>query len=319
MLQRIREASERALAGGQLRPIETYSIWREDYGMPFLIRQVASLREKPHTSPSDWPTTSAEAQPAAAKLANDTLTQSPPNNPFLPYDPAMFVADVSSTHVALLNKFPVVPNHLLVVTREFQLQSTRLARADFDALANCQLQFESLGFYNSGTIAGASQPHRHLQLIPLPLTDRTDQPDPTVFPTDQSDDLNDPTDLPIDVLLLRDAPPSSAACSSHVPFAHRWIGIPAANDAATLGTHFLSAYDRLLESVGWNEVTPQRPYNLLTTRRWMMLVPRRREAFDGISLNSMAYAGALLVRTREELDRLCTAGPMQALIATAGL
>ena len=30
-------------------------------------------------------------------------------------------------------------------------------------------EFDGLGFYNGGETAGASQPHKHLQIVPLPL------------------------------------------------------------------------------------------------------------------------------------------------------
>ena len=41
-------------------------------------------------------------------------------NPFLPYDPALLVAPISPTHVALLNRFNVVDDHFLIVTRSFE-------------------------------------------------------------------------------------------------------------------------------------------------------------------------------------------------------
>ena len=41
--------------------------------------------------------------------------------------------------------------------------------ADFDALARGLAAIDGLAFYNGGTVAGASQPHKHLQLVPVPL------------------------------------------------------------------------------------------------------------------------------------------------------
>lgn len=38
-------------------------------------------------------------------------------NPFLPYDPLMYVADISATHVCLLNKFNVVDYHILACSK----------------------------------------------------------------------------------------------------------------------------------------------------------------------------------------------------------
>jgi sulfate adenylyltransferase (ADP) / ATP adenylyltransferase len=43
------------------------------------------------------------------------------------------VAHLSPTHVCLLNKFNVVAHHVLVVTREFEQQTSPLNAADFDA------------------------------------------------------------------------------------------------------------------------------------------------------------------------------------------
>ena len=56
---------------------------------------------------------------------------------------------------------------------------------------------------------------------------------------------------------------------------------------------------------------------LLPHDGWMMLVPRRAECFGEISLNGLAFLGALLVRSPSQLRQLITAGPMSALVATA--
>jgi ATP adenylyltransferase len=47
-------------------------------------------------------------------------------NPFLPCEQDMFVADVSRSHLCLLNKFNVIDHHLLIVTREFENQECLL-------------------------------------------------------------------------------------------------------------------------------------------------------------------------------------------------
>jgi ATP adenylyltransferase len=59
------------------------------------------------------------------------------------------------------------------------------------------------------------------------------------------------------------------------------------------------------------------PYNLLCTRDWMLLVPRSREFFEGVSINAIGFAGGLLVRNREQLAILRDRGPMAALRETA--
>ena len=83
----------------------------------------------------------------------------------------MFVADISATHFCLLNKYNVLDHHLLIITREYVDQDQLIALEDFAALWACMAEIDGLGLYNAGTTAGASQSHKHLQLLPLPLAD----------------------------------------------------------------------------------------------------------------------------------------------------
>lgn len=282
---RVRDVASRALATGQLCPIPTSTCWHRDQGVSFLVRIVDSLARKP--------------RPVVDSAAVPTPTAR--RNPFLPYERELYVEHVSPTHVALLNKFPVVADHLLLVTREFVPQCTRLTGDDFAAWAEWLVAYPSLGFYNSGTAAGASQPHRHLQLIPLPLAE------------------GGPA-LPVAELLPGDAPFDQPWVGTRVPFAHhgfRWSPIDV-SQASHLGAQLLRAYDRLLETQGWTELDESTPYNLLVTRDWMLLVPRRAEFYRGVSLNALAFAGALLVQDESQRDHLLSAGLMAGLIAASG-
>jgi len=143
---------ERALASGDLQPTATEPHWIDDDGVRFCVRVIAGRDRKPRRP--------------AAPLRPDEPDAA---DPFLPpYDDELFVAEASPTHVVLLNKYPVVPDHLLVVTRAFEPQESALTDADFQALRACMERLGGLGFYNAGPLAGASQPHKHLQWIPLP-------------------------------------------------------------------------------------------------------------------------------------------------------
>ena len=144
--QRLIEATARATHMGHLEPIPTVHHPLSRDGVQWLVRIVDATKEMPR----------------AAERSGD-------HNPFLPYDPVMHVADLSATHVCLLNKFNVVDHHLLIITRHFESQESPLTLADFQALWACLVEYDSLGFYNSGPRAGASQPHKHLQTVPLPL------------------------------------------------------------------------------------------------------------------------------------------------------
>jgi ATP adenylyltransferase/5',5'''-P-1,P-4-tetraphosphate phosphorylase II len=62
--------------------------------------------------------------------------QGPPpgfRNPFLPYEEELWVQHLSDSHTLLLNKFNVVPHHVLVVTRQFESQQDPLNARDLAA------------------------------------------------------------------------------------------------------------------------------------------------------------------------------------------
>ena len=60
---------------------------------------------------------------------------------------------------------------------------------------------------------------------------------------------------------------------------------------------------------------PLAPYNLLVTRDWMLLVPRRQERYESVSVNALGFAGSLFVRDAAELELVRRAGPMNVLRA----
>lgn len=222
-------------------------------------------------------------------------------DPFLPYDPDLFVAEFSQTHVALLNKFNVVDHHLVIVTRTFEPQEALLTREDCAALLISLAEIDGLGFYNAGPAAGASQRHKHLQLIPL-----------SALPKSQ---------LPIEPLLRFVKTSGVTGTVPGLPFLHAYAPMnPAWLDPQKDGaSSLLACYHSLLRSVGLSVEataggsTPAAPYNLLVTRQWLLLVPRSQEFFEGISINALGFAGALLVKDEAQLAILRTQGPMNAL------
>jgi sulfate adenylyltransferase (ADP) / ATP adenylyltransferase len=60
------------------------------------------------------------------------------------------------------------------------------------------------------------------------------------------------------------------------------------------------------------------PFNLLLTADWLWLVPRRQAACEGIGVNALGFAGALLVRGEQDFERLAALGPMRVLREVAG-
>lgn len=281
---RIRAASADALASGALVPIATEREVLADGGVAFQVRVAATLRRK-----------------------DDQRRVARPD-PFLPYDRALHVADIGSGHVGLLNKFNVMDHHLLVVTRAFEDQRDLITRADFAALWMCLREIDGLGFYNGGEEGGASQPHKHLQLVGLPFADSGPR-------------------IPMEPAWDRAPVTDGIAVSPALEFPHglaRLDGdaLEPGDDVHGVAQGLFERYIALLAHVGLGVRARQRrqpgPYNLLITRRWMLLVPRVAEHFEGVSLNGLAFAGSLFVRDRAQLHTLQAAGPFRALGAVTG-
>lgn len=56
---------------------------------------------------------------------------------------------------------------MVLVTAEYDYQSNPLTMDDFSAVHACMLELNAVGFFNSHFNAGASQKHKHLQMVPL--------------------------------------------------------------------------------------------------------------------------------------------------------
>ena len=278
--------AEHALRCGALQPIDTIQAVIESGGIHFVVRQVSSLTRK------------EQQRRQTQKLHG---AKRPSENPFLPYEPDLFVADISDTHLALLNKFNVIDNHLLIVTRDFESQDALLNLADFESLIACMAEFDGIGFYNAGGAAGASQAHKHLQIVPLPLGD-----------------AGSPVPIePILAAMLSDGLPQTVP---GLPFRHAFARLEAnAAISVDAAPSVLSCYRALLEAAGVRpveasgELRQSVPYNLLVTRQWMLLVPRSEERVEGVSINALGFAGSLFVRDAAQLKVIERLGPMTAL------
>ncbi|GJH11862.1 phosphorylase [Caballeronia novacaledonica] len=270
--------TQRALACGALRSFDTVQSVIEDGGVPFLVRQAANLARK------------EEASKLAAKATADAASAW--RDPFSPCEEALRVGDIGERHFLLLNKFNVLAHHLLIVTTDFEPQESLIGEDDFAALFACLERFDGLGFYNGGTIAGSSQPHKHLQIVPLPLDGHALPIEPFIDAARTSDIFRAP----------------------QLAFAHAaaWLDN---DDPATAHAIYL----QLLDAIGVQPLDvagvahQSAPYNLLVTRRWMLAVPRGVSHVEGVAVNALGFAGSLFVRDAAQRDVVETLGPMKLL------
>lgn len=259
--ERVRERQAHALAVGALQPISHRCEEILAAGIPFQVRVAAHPRHE---------------ETRRARESKD-------RDPFLPYDEDLYVGDISDSHVVLLNKFNVIEHHLLVVTRAYAEQDDPLDLRDFEALVRCLAGIDGLAFYNGGHVAGASQRHKHLQIVP-PLG---------------PDDCRAPLETVLD--------PASRIVAPF-RFLHGVLAVGFEPDALerTAGV-LLDGYRALRERLGTG------PYNLLLTRTWMLYVPRTREFCQGISINALGFCGSFFVWDEDALGRVKEHGALHML------
>ena len=280
---RIAEVWASALASGALQPIRTWVETMEDGGVPFQVRVVDSLQGKgllPTCGACAW------LPPRTPRPRSG-----PRPNPFLPPDPALWVTDVPPNHRVILNKYPVIPHHVLVVTAAFAPQDELPHAGDFAAMEHCFAEMDGLAFYNGGVIGGASQPHKHLQLVPVGFTEFPLAARLHALAAGSPGPVTDPT----------------------LPFVHAALSLQ--NHTLFEAWNLLRATLELCPVPGPG-VVQDAPYNLLFTRDWMALLPRIREHAHGISVNALGFAGSLLVGDPHCIRCVKQEGPMRMLAQT---
>jgi len=257
-----------------------------DGGLQWIIRFAPSLMKKPSISTSE------------AKLSF-----------FDPFDEKnldrnVYIDTLFGTHNLLLNKFCVLPLHVVLVTKVFQYQDQSLNEIDFRAIWHIMTNLDPIVFFNCGKNSGASQPHKHIQAIPL-----------SSFGDDISDSILSP-----ELVLLKNREGNNDLF--RIPqFLFRHIcckieqGLNKQLTTRGIEEFLTGCYQELLTENLENEM---QSYNFIMTRKWMLLVPRSRENFISknsitISLNSLAFIRLLLAKNEDELQLIKTIGPLEIL------
>ncbi|KAF2814604.1 putative bis-tetraphosphatase [Mytilinidion resinicola] len=288
------------------------AVVRTTTDVPFQLRYCPALAKKPTASEDDAPREKKD----------------PFDNP----SPDLWIADIPAanpTHLLVLNKFPVIVNHFILATKENKPQTHMLEEGDLDATYACLKAWEQehsvqksqglFAFFNSGEHSGASQPHRHLQFLPVESM--------------RNGEASAGWDPLIDI--IASSPDSSQTSSDSfwqhpkLPFAHFVSSIPPTPTTSQLFQTYKALYNAAATSVQdykqaypWIDLTLHATedgslpisYNLAMTTTAMAILPRRNEGSmlrkdDGseigfVALNGTALAGTLMVKYQEEWDML---------------
>lgn len=271
--EQARSVARAAEACGALVPLQTRRLTLTDAG-PFVVRELLSATPR-HLRPDG-----------------------PRPNPFLPWEAALEVGRPGEGHALILNKYPVQPEHLLLITSRWQPQSGWISWDDWRTVAGVAADTGGLWFFNSHATAGASQPHRHLQLLPR---------------------HGGETSCPLAVELERQLAGLADPWPWRYCLSRRRRGLEPADATVELEALYLDHASRLGLGRPADDPQPRHAYNLLFDDNWMLTVRRERETCAGFSVNALGFAGYLL-RTRDsDLDWLVGHGPWALLreVATA--
>ncbi|KAF2500993.1 HIT-like protein [Lophium mytilinum] len=282
-------------------------------GIPFQLRYCPALAKKPTASKDDAPREKKD----------------PFDNP----SPDLWIADIPAanpTHLLVLNKFPVIANHFILATKQSKPQTHMLEDDDLDATYACLKAWEEdnpanktqrlFAFFNSGEHSGASQPHRHLQFLPVESM--------------RNDKASAGWDPLIDIIASSPDSSQTEAQDSlrqdpRLPLTHFVSSIPTTPTTSQLFQTYEALYNAAARSVqAYKQAYPSIDlalhatedgslpisYNLAMTTTTMAILPRRNEGSmlrrdDGsdigfVALNGTALAGTLMVKYQEEWDVL---------------
>lgn len=266
-LHRASLVSQEALRSGALVPLQT-RVHADPRFEPFVLRELLS------------------------RAPRHLRAGGPRPNPFLPWDQPLEVDRFGDSHVLLLNKYPVQPNHLLVISQSWKPQCGWLEGDDWAAVARVSADLGGLWFFNSDASAGASQPHRHLQLLPR----QEGEPSCPLAPLLEEQ--------------LRIGQP-------HWPWAYRLSPRRDREGCSDLPVLYRSHAQALGLGSADHEGQPLHPYNLLFDDHWFLTVRRRREHEAGFSINALGFAGYLLCTDRSDRAWLERHGPWALLASVA--
>ncbi|KAI0528016.1 ATP adenylyltransferase-domain-containing protein [Xylaria bambusicola] len=248
--------------------------------------------------------------PALAQKPKPPKPVEPNARPFNPFEnpsPALLVAQLPPSHRLILNKFAIVPEHFILATRDFKPQTHLLEPGDIDAAYACVQAYRSADqdlfvFFNSGDHSGASQPHRHLQLLPV---------DCMKLGLENTENGSEWAILADKVHGNQEA----------LPFTVFTSPISAEMSAEDRHLAYLSLYKRAVHAAMTNveavdEGEAQISYNFAMTNTCMALCPRTAEGtavkdssgnkIGDVSLNGTVLAGTALVKNQAEWDALRT-------------
>lgn len=202
------------------------------------------------------------------------------------------MATIKSTHLLAFNKFPAARPHFLVLTQDgFKRQYEALDIDDITAALHVLSSFKTrqVLFFNCGVNSGCSRMHKHMQVFPAP--------DPEQFP------------------LWPDLKESKPPFKYFVRRSHPNTGPPAAKAIAAAYQTLLRRAAEAVGHVGHVALEGEAalPHNLIMTRDWLVVVPRRAVSWEGAGSSAPGMLGMVWVHNEETVKLWLEKGPAKIL------
>ncbi|KAI0779321.1 HIT-like protein [Fomes fomentarius] len=297
IIAKLPESFDKAKEAGDLLFFPSTVHTHEENGVEFEIRLCPALQNKPRLPTPDF---SPDAQAAVEQ-------EKKRHDPFAPpYIPSLLLGEVKDEfegheYVILFNKYSVVPHHFLLVTKKFESQTSPLLPADLVQVYLLLIAAKKAGrrffaFYNCGDLSGASQPHKHVQLLPV------------------EDDGPPVEKLARSIRIDKESTPFSITT---LPYANHVRRLPsnlpslsAEELEPALADAFIALLDLVVQTVRHDPHYPAGTpsYNVFLTLEHIHVVPRRQEMHvlaetgEKLSVNALGFAGMLLVKSEGELE-----------------
>ena len=214
----------------------------------------------------------------------------PKQNPFCPWEKILEIDKIGDNHQLILNKYPVQKGHILLITNNWKPQNGWLDINDWEAIKKVNKDTNGLWFFNSSPIAGASQPHRHFQLLRR-----------------SKDEISCPREKWfLEMKINNDS--YSILKKNIIVSKFNFL-----ENSISLFELYLELCKKLGLGDPISDRKPRYPYNLLITNKWIAIIKRSNDHIHGFSINALGFAGYLLVTEKSDINYLKKFGPEKLL------
>ncbi|KAH3662318.1 hypothetical protein OGAPHI_005569 [Ogataea philodendri] len=296
LAEAVREKFSAALKNGQLvfAPSKHEQYTDEATGMRCELMIVEGLSKRPINRPT---------QPGSdEKISSDKLEQVKKKNPFMKPEPELTVIqDLVGEYRLILNKFPNIEEHFLMVTKEFVQQDTLLKPVELQLMHTILGQLNTsqsrfFAFFNSGPESGYSQFHKHIQFMKLP-------PNFEVY--------QDALVAGSEFFIPRELDGSEQPLmNKQLTFKHFVLKLPRKfaseeEQSTSLAMMYMYLFKRVLNVFKEQGLDSTKiSYNFLMMEDWMMIIPRSHAFFDGVWQNSLGFMGLFTMKDLEVKNKV---------------